>query len=102
MHRLQDKVALITGAARGLGAAIAERFAEEGATVIINDQSQQAAGCSFRRDVQDDRSVSGSTHAGVGNTDHVSDSALQKLRRQTHVADLGHPWIAFGPAILQH
>lgn len=43
MGRLDDKTALITGAARGLGAAIARRFAEEGATVIINDLSVDAA-----------------------------------------------------------
>jgi 3-oxoacyl-[acyl-carrier protein] reductase len=43
MHRLEGKIALITGAARGLGAAIARRFAEEGARVIINDLSLDAA-----------------------------------------------------------
>ena len=37
MDRLQGKHALITGAARGIGAAIARRFAEEGAHVIVND-----------------------------------------------------------------
>lgn len=37
MSRLAGKTALITGAARGLGAAIASRFAEAGAKVIIND-----------------------------------------------------------------
>jgi 3-oxoacyl-[acyl-carrier protein] reductase len=37
MGRLEGKTALITGAAQGLGAAIAQRFAEHGATVIIND-----------------------------------------------------------------
>lgn len=37
MQRLQNKVALVTGAARGLGAAIAALFAEEGARVILAD-----------------------------------------------------------------
>ena len=43
MQRLIDKTALITGAARGLGAAIARRFVDEGATVIINDLNLDAA-----------------------------------------------------------
>ena len=37
MKRLQGKVALITGAARGIGLAIARRFSDEGAFVIVND-----------------------------------------------------------------
>ena len=37
MGRLEGKLALITGAGRGLGAAIARRFHEEGASLIIND-----------------------------------------------------------------
>lgn len=43
MGRLEGKTALVTGAARGLGAAIAQRFADEGAVVIVNDLSLEAA-----------------------------------------------------------
>jgi NAD(P)-dependent dehydrogenase (short-subunit alcohol dehydrogenase family) len=37
MRRLQDKVALITGSAQGIGAAIAKAFVNEGAFVVVSD-----------------------------------------------------------------
>jgi len=35
--RLKDKIALVTGAAGGIGSATVRRFAEEGATVVLSD-----------------------------------------------------------------
>jgi NAD(P)-dependent dehydrogenase (short-subunit alcohol dehydrogenase family) len=37
MGRLQDKVAVVTGAARGIGATMAKAFASEGAKVVVTD-----------------------------------------------------------------
>ncbi len=40
---LAGKIALVTGAASGIGRAIAERFAEEGAHVVVTDVDQELA-----------------------------------------------------------
>src|SRR5438105_1188062 len=41
--RLKDKVAIVTGAASGIGKEIAKAYAREGAKVVIADLDQKAA-----------------------------------------------------------
>jgi len=68
--KLKDKVAIITGSARGIGKAIALRFAREGAVVVVNDvdferakevvhqiKSQEGQALAVRADVSNQKEV---------------------------------------------
>jgi 3-oxoacyl-[acyl-carrier protein] reductase len=69
--RLENKVAVVTGAASGFGEAIARRFAQEGASVIVSDINDNAG-----RPVADDINAAGGTasyvRADVTNADDVA------------------------------
>ncbi len=76
--RLAGKRALVTGAAAGLGKAIAHRFAEEGARVVVVDIQEQAS----HQVVESIRQQGGEAHAVVG--DVGSSSQVERIVSATH------------------
>ena len=47
MSQLKDKVAIVTGAAQGIGRAVASKYVEEGARVVLADlQEEEVNSCS--------------------------------------------------------
>ncbi|TAK20083.1 MAG: 3-oxoacyl-[acyl-carrier-protein] reductase [Chloroflexota bacterium] len=78
MPSLQDRIALVTGGARGIGRAISLRLARDGATVVINYQKNETAAAEVVAAIAD--------HGGsaVAVQSDVSDSAAADgLVRQT-------------------
>ena len=92
MHRLRGKLVLVTGAARGIGQAIAELFSEEGAKVILSDINDELG-----RKVTN--VISGEAeyqHLDVSSEDNwkvVSNYILEKFRLIRKNARLNFLWI---------
>jgi 3-oxoacyl-[acyl-carrier protein] reductase len=80
MQRFADRVVLVTGSARGIGAATAKRFAQEGAFVAVVDLDESAAAATADR-------LGATKSVGIGCDVSDSDSVAAAVERT--VAELG-------------
>jgi NAD(P)-dependent dehydrogenase (short-subunit alcohol dehydrogenase family) len=90
-NRLEDKVAVVTGAGRGIGRGIALLLAEEGAAVVVNDLGASVDGSGGERSPADDTVATIKTAGGnaVANYDSVADFAAAENIINTAVKAFG-------------
>jgi NAD(P)-dependent dehydrogenase (short-subunit alcohol dehydrogenase family) len=102
MTRLAGRTALVTGAAIGIGAAVAERFVREGARVIVTDRNGDGAQATADRlgvaamavtmDISDEASVAAgfaaATGAGWAPDVVVANAGIQLFGQDAPAADL--------------
>ncbi|MDR1300405.1 MAG: glucose 1-dehydrogenase [Candidatus Nomurabacteria bacterium] len=74
--KFQDKVALVTGASRGIGRATAEEFAKNGANVVINYQNSKEVAEKFAAELQQKYGV----QAVAIQADISSENDVMKMR----------------------
>ncbi|HEY2546938.1 MAG TPA: glucose 1-dehydrogenase [Candidatus Acidoferrum sp.] len=67
MDKLKNKVAVVTGAARGIGAAIANAFAAEGAVVAVNYASSKQQAEQVVRGIEDRKGSAMAIKADISN-----------------------------------
>jgi 3-hydroxybutyrate dehydrogenase len=94
MASLDGKVALITGAASGIGKAIAELYAQHGAAVGIADINQQAADAAAA-------AINAAGGKAIGIAMDVSDEAAVNAGTDKVVAEFGHLDIVISNAGVQ-
>jgi 3-oxoacyl-[acyl-carrier protein] reductase len=72
MSKLKNKVAVITGASKGIGAAIATYFAQEGAKVVVNYASSKEGADKVVKRITDDGGIAIAVQADISKEDDVT------------------------------
>lgn len=72
MSKLKNKVAIVTGAAKGIGASIAKHFAHEGAKVVVNYASSEEAANKVVKEITDHGGIAIAVQADVSKGSDVN------------------------------
>jgi (+)-trans-carveol dehydrogenase len=87
--RLEGKVALITGAARGLGRTIAVRMAQEGAEIVAVDVCRPIEGVPIALSTPDDLAETSAMVEGLGRRIHTAQADVRDYEALEAAVDAG-------------
>lgn len=80
-RRLDGQTAIVTGASRGIGRAIAARLAREGARVVVNYRGREAAAAEVVREIRDSGGEAVAIQADVADVKAAERLAADTLER---------------------
>src|SRR5690606_17938675 len=81
MSKLKNKIAVVTGASKGIGASIAKHFAAEGAKVVVNYHLSREGADKVVKEITDNGGIAVSIQADVS-----KEADVIKLFEETRIA----------------
>ncbi len=96
MRRLEQKVAIVTGGSRGIGAAVARRLASEGAKVVLNYVQNEQAAAQVAASIQAAGGEVLTVRANVGDESQMQALFATTLQRYGRLDILVNNAAAFG------
>jgi 3-oxoacyl-[acyl-carrier protein] reductase len=73
MSKVKDKVAIVTGSSKGIGAAVAKTLAREGAKVVVNYAGSKEAAEQVVKEIESNGGIAIAIRADVSKADEVKD-----------------------------
>ncbi len=85
MMKLKNKIAIVTGGSRGIGAAICRGYAKEGAIVIIVNKNHPEKGMQIESQIKHEGGLAQAIACDITNQDEIKNLVEQVIKQYGHI-----------------